>query len=128
MAVRLLVMFSVMIFELGLGITAILALMSNYRYTNLDEMGSAGCVMISLGILIAWLVTIAGFVRHSARSKANRIIDEAKAKSAKILSEATEKALALCSLEGARCRSCGNPRTGKFCPKCGTASEVGARV
>ena len=36
-----------------------------------------------------------------------------------ILNDATEKSLALCSLDSGRCDHCGNPRTGRFCPKCG---------
>ena len=45
------------------------------------------------------------------------------AKAGQILSEASDRALALCSLDGGRCRQCGNPRTGRYCPKCGGAGE-----
>ena len=36
------------------------------------------------------------------------------------------KALALSSLDGGRCLQCGNPRTGRYCPKCGSTGEVKA--
>lgn len=122
MAVRLLLMFGVMVLELGLGIAAILGVVSMYPYRmQLD--GVAGCVMLVVGIVVAWLTTIAFFIRKSSRAKATRIVAEARNEAAKILSDATEKALALCSLDGGKCRQCGNPRTGKFCPKCGTSGE-----
>lgn len=123
MAVRLLVMFSFMILELGLGIAAILGVVSLYPY-QIREDGIAGIVMIVVGILVSWLVTIAFFIRKSSREKAARIVAEARTQAAGILADATEKALALCSLEGGKCRQCGNPRTGKFCPKCGADGEV----
>src|SRR2546421_12842688 len=111
MAVRLLVMFSVMILELAAGIAGILAVTSEYRHGP-DEAGVAACVAIVGGILVSWLLTIAYFVRQSSRAKARRIIDEARMEAARILGEATEKALGLCSLDGGRCGHCGNPRTG----------------
>lgn len=119
MATRLLVMFSFIVFELALGIAAILGVTSNYRY-QVDEAGAAGIVMIVAVMIIAWLITIALSVRGMSRTRARNIIAEARIESARILADATEKALALCSLEGGRCPKCGNPRTGKFCPKCGS--------
>jgi hypothetical protein len=125
MAVRLLLMLSFMILELGLGIAAILGVVSMYPY-QMREDGIAGIVMIVVGILIAWLMTIAFFVRKSSREKAARIVADARQQAAAILADATEKALALCSLDGGKCRQCGNPRTGKFCPKCGADGEAPA--
>jgi hypothetical protein len=119
MATRLLVMFSFIVLELATGIAAILGVTSNYR-RQVDEAGAAGIVMIVAVMIIAWLVTIALSVRGMARTKAAGIIVDARVESARILADATEKALALCSLEGGRCPQCGNPRTGKFCPKCGS--------
>lgn len=124
MATRLLVMFSLMVLELGLGIAAILGVVSSYgRYQRVDEGGAAGCVMIIVGIIVFWLMTIALFVRKSSRESANRLITQAKVEAARILSDAAEKSLALCNLDGGKCRKCGNPRTGKFCPKCGANGE-----
>ena len=127
MATRLLVMFSVMLIELGCGIASILAVSSNYPY-GLREEGVAGIVMIVVAIIVSWLLTIAFFVRKSSRLAAERLVDDAKREAGRILSEATERALALCSLDGAQCPACGNPRTGKFCPKCGATatSKAGA--
>ena len=122
MAVRLLIMFSVMVIELGLGIAAILGVASHYPY-QWNESGIATCVMIVAGILVSWMLTIAFFVRKSSRAKAGRLVDDAKIQAAKILGDAAEKALALCGLERGKCPRCGNPRTGKFCPKCGTPGE-----
>jgi hypothetical protein len=122
MAVRILVMFSVMILELALGIAGLLGVSSMYPH-RMDESGIAGCVMIVAGILVAWLITLALFVRKSSRARAGRMIDDAKSQAAKILADATDKALALCSLDAGKCRQCGNPRTGKFCPKCGAVGE-----
>ena len=82
MAVRLLVMFSVMVFELGLGIAAILGVASNYPY-QWNESGIAACVMIVAGILVSWMLTIAFFVRKSSRAKAVRLVDDAKIQAAK---------------------------------------------
>jgi hypothetical protein len=121
MATRLLVMFSFIVLELGLGIAAILGVNASYP-RRIDEAGAAGIVMIVALMIIAWLTTIALSVRGMSRAKGQRIIAEARIESARILADATEKALALCSLEGGRCPQCGNPRTGKFCPKCGSQS------
>jgi len=119
MATRLLVMFSFIILETAICIAAILGVASSYP-RRIDEAGAAGIVMIVALTLIAWLTTIMLSVRGMSRSKAQRIVAEARIESARILADATEKALALCSLEGGRCNQCGNPRTGKFCPKCGS--------
>ncbi|MDB5324311.1 MAG: hypothetical protein JWN40_5942 [Phycisphaerales bacterium] len=127
MATRLLVMFSLIILELAIGIASILGVTSNYR-RSVDEAGAAGIVMIVALMVIAWLVTIALSVRGLPRAKAQRIVADARIESARILADATEKALALCSLEGGRCPKCGNPRTGKFCPKCGSAGGVAANA
>jgi hypothetical protein len=118
MGVRLLVMFSVMCIELGCGIAAILGVTDRWEYRQTTP-EIAGVVMLVVGIIVAWLLTIAFFVRKSSRVKSVRIVDDARAEAAKILNDATDKALALCSLDGSRCQRCGNPRTGKFCPKCG---------
>ncbi|MCY2955362.1 MAG: hypothetical protein NTU53_25830 [Planctomycetota bacterium] len=124
MAARVLVMFAVMALELGAGIAAILATISQYSYPSAynqrDQVEcTAICVSIGAGVVMAWLLTMAFTLRKSARAKANRMLDEARGEAARILGEATEKALALSSLDAGRCRHCGNPRTGKFCPKCG---------
>jgi len=117
-------MFSIMILELGLGIASILGVTKGYYYELPNDV-IAGIVMIVVGILVAWLVTIAIFVRKSSRANAARIVSDARDEASRILADATEKALALCSLDGGKCRQCGNPRTGKFCPKCGSGGEVG---
>lgn len=127
MAVRFLMMLSIMIVELGAGIAGFLGVSSCYTNSyRMDEGGIAACVMIAVGIVVSWLVTIAFFVRASSRAKARRMVDEATRQAARILSDATDKALALCSLDAGRCRQCGSPRTGKFCPKCGSPGEVAA--
>ena len=125
MATRLLMMFSFIILEAALCVAAILGVASNYP-RRIDEAGAAGIVMIVALTVIAFLVTIALSVRGMSRTKGQRIIAEARIESARILADATEKALALCSLEGGRCPQCGNPRTGKFCPKCGSQGASAA--
>ena len=127
MAVRLLLMLSFMILELGLGIASILGVVSMYPY-NMREDGIAGIVMIVVAIAVSWLLTIAFFVRKSSRAKAVRIVADARNEAGRILADATEKALALCSLDGGKCRQCGNPRTGKFCPKCGADGEPATAI
>jgi hypothetical protein len=124
MAARLLVMFSVMILETGLGVAGILGTIGSFHGREPDEGGIAAIVMIVCGIAISWLITIALFVRKSSREKARRIVADAQAKAAQILAEAADRSLALCSLDGGRCEQCGNPRTGRFCPKCGKAGGV----
>ena len=118
MAVRLLLMFSVIILETGLGIAALVGVDSMYPYQMRGD-GIAGCVMIVVGMIIAWLLTIAFFIRGWSHARESRIVSEARAQAARILADAAEKALALSSLDGGKCARCGNPRTGKFCPKCG---------
>jgi hypothetical protein len=125
MAVRILVMFGVMIFEAAVGVAAILGVCAQYP-RRMDEGGAAGCVMIVALTAVAWLMTIAFFVRRSSRAKVARIVTDARVEASVILAEATEKALALCSLDGGRCSRCGNPRTGKYCPKCGSAGGAPA--
>jgi hypothetical protein len=120
MATRLLLMFSFIILELATCIASILGVASHYP-RRIDEAGAAAIVMIVALTIIAFLITIALSVRNLPRAKANRIVADARIESARILADATEKALALCSLEGGRCPQCNNPRTGKFCPKCGAA-------
>jgi hypothetical protein len=127
MATRLLVMFSFMILEVAMCIAGILGVASQYP-RRIDEAGAAGIVMIVALTVIACLITIAFSVRGLPRGKAQRIVADARIESARILADATEKALALCSLEGGRCPKCGNPRTGKFCPKCGSAGGVAANA
>jgi hypothetical protein len=125
MATRLLVMFSFIVLEVALCIASILGVASNYP-RRIDEAGAAGIVMIVALTVIAFLVTIALSVRGMSRTRGQRIIAQARIESARILADATEKALALCSLEGGRCPQCGNPRTGRFCPKCGSQSAIAA--
>ncbi len=110
MAVRILMMFGVMIFY----------------PRRMDEGGAAGIVMIVALTAVSWLMTIAFFVRRSSRAKVARIVNDARVEASRILADATEKALALCSLDGGRCGRCGNPRTGKYCPKCGSAGGATA--
>ena len=123
MAVRLLVMISIMIAELGAGIAGILSVVMESR-GGPDTGGAVALVAIIGGVLVSWLVTIAFFVRKSSRVKAARIVDDARMQAARILADATEKSLALSSLDGGRCGSCGNPRTGRFCPKCGKSAPA----
>lgn len=125
MGVRLLVMFSMMVLELVLGIAGILMVVSLYSH-RFDMEGVAGIVMLVAGILIAWLVTVAFFVRTSARARAARLVQDARVEAGRILADATERALALCSLDAGRCARCGNPRTGEFCPSCGNAGTPAA--
>jgi hypothetical protein len=131
MSARVLVMLAVMVLELGAGIAGILVTTSEYSYPSAYNQRNqlectAICVSIGAAVVMAWLLTMAVALRKSAREKVNRMLDEARAQSAQILGEATEKALALSSLDAGRCRHCGNPRTGKFCPKCGQpAGEAG---
>ena len=120
MATRLLIMFSFMILEVATCIASILGVASLYP-RRIDEAGAAGIVMIVALTVVAMLITIALSVRGLPRAKANRIVADARIESARILADATDKALALCSLDGGRCPRCNNPRTGKFCPKCGSA-------
>jgi len=132
MATRILVMFAVMTLELGAGIAAILATTSEYSNSGFNQRDqlecTAICVSIGAAVVMAWLLTIAVALRKSARARANRILDEARAAAADILGQATDKALALSSLDAGRCRHCGNPRTGKFCPKCGKPAEAAKLV
>lgn len=127
MATRLLLMFSFIVLELAIGIASILGVSSRYpRY--IDETGAAGIVMIVALMIIAWLITIAVSVRGISSVRARGIIAEARIESARILADATEKALALCSLDGGRCPKCQNPRTGKFCPKCGSPGNIDVAI
>lgn len=128
MATRILAMFAIMTMELGAGIALILVTVSEYTYPShyynpRAEMECAAiCVGIGAAVVVAWLLTLALFLRKSARASASRMVEEARAEAGRILSEATERALALSSVDGGRCRFCGNPRTGQFCPKCGKAA------
>jgi len=121
MAARFFFICSVLIFEIACGIAALCALVGQYPY-RINEEGAAGCVMIVAGTLVTMLMTLALFSRGAAKSRSRRLVDEARIASARILGEATDKALALCSLDAGRCKQCGNPRTGKFCPRCGAAA------
>lgn len=118
MAVRVLLMFSIIILETGLGIAALVGVDSMYPY-GIRSDGIAGCVMIVVAMIISWLLTIAFFIRGWSQTRESRIVSDARAQAARILADAAEKALALSSLDGGKCARCGNPRTGKFCPKCG---------
>ena len=84
MAVRLLVMLSLMVIELGAGIAGIVGVTAEYQYA-IREGGIILIVLIVAGIIVSWLLTIAFFARKSSRAKANRLLDEARIKSAKIL-------------------------------------------
>ena len=128
MAVRTLVMFGFLILEIGAAIAILVGIATSYRYSPMDGPGIAGCVLTVAVALFMLLLTIAIFVRGRAASRARNIVADARAQAARILADATDKALALCSLEGGRCPKCGNPRTGKFCPKCGTPGNVDAPV
>jgi hypothetical protein len=122
MGTRILVMVSIMILELGAGIAALVGIDGEYPY-RMNSAGIAGCVMVVVMTIVAWLMTLAFFLRKSSQTKAARVLDDARIEAAKILSTASDKALALCSLDGGRCPQCGNPRTGKYCPKCGAAGQ-----
>ena len=121
---RFLVLLSVMVFEAAVGISNIMDINGRYPYGNMPQRVVGECISWVAGILIVWLLTIAYFTKKSARIKADKMIDDAKLKSAKILSDATEKALALCSLDSGKCLTCGNPRTGRYCPSCGKQAEA----
>jgi uncharacterized membrane protein len=123
MAVRFLVMLSLMVVELGAGIAGIVGVCGEYPF-GLGESGISLIVVIVAAIVVSWLLTIAFFARASSRAKANRLLDEARIKAAKILGDATDKALALCSMDQGKCDQCGNPRTGNFCPKCGARPAI----
>ena len=123
MAVRLLLMFSVLIVQLTAMIVGLLGVSSLYP-VRMREGGIAACVAIVTGTVVLWLLTIALFVRGASKGKARRLVEQARIESARILAVATEQALALSSLDAGRCRKCGNPRTGKFCPKCGVPAEA----
>ena len=95
----------------------------------------AGAVVFTIGgFIFAILVAIALFVGgkpkgpaeagaqkllEDAQNSAAGIIARANQEAARLLGEAAEKAMSLSSLDRGQCPSCGNPRTGKFCPKCG---------
>lgn len=128
MAVRNLVLFGFLILETGTAIAILVGIATSYRYSPIDGPGIAGCVLTVAGALFVSLLTIAFFVRGRAASRARNIVADARSDAARILADATDKALALCSLEGGRCAKCGNPRTGKFCPKCGTPGNIDAPV
>jgi len=122
MAARVLLMCSFMLLEVGLLASAIVGVANQRRYRyEMDSEGIASCVMLSVAIPIAWLLTIAFFLRKSSHAKARQVVTDAHVEAARILAEASDKAMALCSLDGGRCNQCGNPRTGKFCPKCGAS-------
>jgi hypothetical protein len=122
MGSRILVMVSVMILELAAGISVLAGIDGQYPY-RMDSGGVAGCVMTVALTVIAWLMTVAWFLKKSARAKAGRVLEDARAQAAQILATASDKALALCSLDGGKCQKCGNPRTGRFCPKCGASGQ-----
>ena len=124
MAARLLLMFSVLILEIGCAIAVLVGIANTNGYAPLETPAIIGCVLTVAFTLVILLVTIALFVRGRGASRARSIIADARSDAARILSDATEKALALCSLDGPRCPKCGNPRTGKFCPKCGSPGNL----
>jgi hypothetical protein len=128
MAVRILLLFGFLILEIGAAIAILVGIATSYPFTPMDGPGIAGCVVTVAVALFLLLLTIAFFVRGRGTARAKNIVADARAQAARILAEATDKALALCSLEGGRCPKCGNPRTGKFCPKCGTPGNVDAPV
>src|SRR4051812_26836030 len=113
MGTRALIMVSIMLLEIAGGISGLVAIDGEYRY-RMDSAGIAGCVMVVFSTIVACLLTVAFFLRKSSRAKAASIIQDARIEAAKILSVASDKALALCSLDGGKCQECGNPRTGKF--------------
>src|SRR3954467_14481663 len=123
MAVPLLILFCALVLETALAIAAIIGIVSQYPYGTPDGAGGAGIVMMVALMIVFWLGSIAVYVKKSSRYKASSVLLEARAKAAQILAEASDRALALCSLDGGRCRQCGNPRTGRFCPKCGGEGE-----
>ena len=128
MAVRILLLFGFLILEVGAAIAILVGIATSYRFTAMDGPGIAGCVLTVAGALFLLLLTIAFFVRGRGTARAKNIVADSRAQAARILADATDKALALCSLEGGRCPRCGNPRTGKFCPKCGTPGNIDAPV
>ena len=128
MAVRILFLFGFLVLEIGAAIAILVGIATSYPFTPMDGPGIAGCVLTVAGALFLLLLTIAIFVRGRGAARAKNVVADARAQAARILADATDKALALCSLEGGRCAKCGNPRTGKFCPKCGTPGNVDAPV
>ena len=122
---RLLVLLSFMVFEAAIGITNILEISGRYQASyQIPERAIAEIVSWVAGVLIAWLLTVSFFMKKSSRLKAAVIINDAKSQAARITSAATDQALALCSLDKGKCNTCGNPRTGKFCPSCGKQAEA----
>ena len=125
MVPRFLIVLSFMVFELAVGISNIMEITGRYQNSyNLPQRVVADCICWGAGVIIAWLLTIAFFMRKSTRLRAAKIIEDAKTQSAKILGDATEKALALCSLDSGKCMTCGNPRTGRYCPSCGKQADA----
>lgn len=125
MAVRILMLLCFMLAELALGIIGFFAVDDAYRFQPWDSGANSTRVLLGFGVAVGWLATIAIFLRKGSRRNANQIVAQARTEAARILSEATDKALALTSMEYGKCRNCGNPRTGKYCPKCGQAAAVG---
>lgn len=91
------------------------------------------------GFIFGILLTIALFIPARAKApaeigarsllddagnSAREIINRANAEATRLLAEAADKAMALSSLDRGKCRHCGNPRTGRFCPKCGRSAEA----
>ncbi|MGA2499154.1 MAG: hypothetical protein ABSH20_15550 [Tepidisphaeraceae bacterium] len=101
----------------------------------INQEPESGAVVFTIGgFVFAILVAIALFVGgrpkspaetgaqallEGAQNSAAGIIARANQEAARLLADAAEKAMALSSLDRGKCQSCGNPRTGKFCPKCG---------
>ncbi len=100
---------------------------------NRDE--ESGAVVVTIGgfvfaILVAIGLFVGGRPKSSAEAGAQKLLEDAQNSAAgiiaranqeatRLLADAAEKAMALSSLDRGKCGACGNPRTGKFCPKCG---------
>ncbi|MFI5381512.1 MAG: hypothetical protein ACHRHE_19620 [Tepidisphaerales bacterium] len=126
-AKRRLFLCAVLALLIGSGIAIVYAINFNYD--------AAAIVMTVSGSGFAILTTIALFMPRrpsspaektlaDAATSAREIVNRANQEAAKLLAEAADKAMALSSLDCGKCKHCGNPRTGKFCPKCGRAAEA----
>ena len=72
MGVRLLVMFSVIIFELGAGIAALVGIDGEYPY-RMDNTGIAGCVMVVVCVVVFPQASVTVKVMVSGPSAVSRV-------------------------------------------------------
>jgi hypothetical protein len=122
-------LWAVLLLILGGGIAILCAI-------NREE-DAAGIVLVVFASVGAVLITIGFFVGgrpklpsdaaarkllEDAEKSAREIVQRASEEASRMLGDAADKAMSLASLDSGKCKQCGNPRTGKFCPKCGHAA------